>query len=310
MKSMENRKAGWLAVVLLAAILTNARGDIQPGARFDQVTRELGNGYSSTRIGNAEVLSYKNGIRVRLENDVVTEITQHGQIGVTREKLARNDLDQQDRSDHHQTVQQGGKTLVLTVHDDDRGAVLKFDGQDKPADPTPGTSVQAESPAAPNAPKKGERSSGVASASKNAAGRLQPPNIPQALGKPGTVLAHIQQVAMRLVLLLYAMALLAYAFSCYCYKRICQKAGQTPGALIWIPVVQFIPLLRVAQMADWMLILLLIPVVNVVAMLMLWARICTALKKSPWLAASLFVPVVNFILIPYLAFSRTARAEG
>ena len=310
-------------MVLLATVLTHARGDIQPGARFDQVTQELGNGYSSTKIGNTEVLSYKNGIRVRLENGVVTEITQHGQIGGTRvipdksptvlslsQKLARNDLDLQDRSDHHQTVQQSGKTLVLTVHDDDRGAVLKFDGQDEPADPTPGTPAQAKSPATPNPPKKGERSSGVASASKNAAGQLQPPNIPQALGKPGTVLAHIQKLAMGPILLLYAMALLAYAFSCYCYKRICQKAGQTPGALIWIPVVQFIPLLRVAQMADWMLILLLIPVVNVVAMLMLWARICTALKKSPWLATSLFVPVVNFILIPYLAFSRTDHAEA
>src|ERR1043166_4908855 len=143
MKSMRNRKAGRLAGALLVTVLTHARGDIQPGARFDQVTQELGNGYSSTRIGNTEVLSYKNGINVRLENGVVTEITQRGQIGVTRvvryksptalclnQKLARNDLDLQDRSDHHQAVQQGGRTPVLTVHDDDRGAVLKFDGQE------------------------------------------------------------------------------------------------------------------------------------------------------------------------------------
>ena len=114
---------------------------------------------------------------------------------------------------------------------------------------------------------------------------------------------------MRLVLLLWMMALLAYVFSCYCYKRICQKAGQAPGALIWIPVAQFIPLLRVAEMPAWTFILLLIPIVNVVAMLILWARICAALKKSPWLAASLLVPVVNFALIPYLAFSKTDCAE-
>jgi hypothetical protein len=58
-----------------------------------------------------------------------------------------------------------------------------------------------------------------------------------------------------------------------------------------------------------MLILLLIPFVNVVAMLILWARICTALNKSPWLAASLLVPGVNLALIPYLAFSRTEDAS-
>ena len=485
--------------MLLAAIAINAWGDIQPGARYDQVIQELGIGYSSTRIGNTEILSYKNGIKVRFEKGVVTEITQRGQIGATRviryrsptalilnQKLAANDLDLQDRSDHHRGVQQGGKTSVLTVHDDDRAAVLKFDGQDaylrvaQPADlnlengltlcawvkpesfnqqspvlewekdgahvwlnakgsqwgdkpsginwafkgagtesvvsttnpptgqwthvavsfnaqsqrgtmylngervaekrmpagtprtegdviigarpsitgdarfhglmddiriiqramdegeirqimgpvlrkvaanaamepavstpeePSPGTLAKTKSPTPPKHPKNGQQSTGVAAASKSASSQQPPPNMQQALAKLGTVLANIKRIAMGLILLLYAIALFAYVFSCYCYKRICQKAGQTPGALIWIPIVQFIPLLRVARMADWMLILLLIPIANIVAMLILWARICLALNKSPWLAATLLVPGVNLALIPYLAFSRTDQEQ-
>jgi len=291
MKSMENRKPAWLAVVLPAAVLTHAHGDIQPGARFDQVTQELGNDYSSTRIGNTDVLSYKNGISVRIENGVVTEITQRGQIGVTR--VIQRAMDEREI---RQIMGPAPRRVAANE-------ALK------PADPMPVTPVTARSPATPKPPTKGGPSPGVAAATKNAASQQQPPNIPQALGKPGTLLARIQQTAMGLILLLYAIALLAYLFSCYCYKRICQKADQTPGALIWIPVAQFVPLLRVAQLPAWTLILLLIPVVNVVAMLILWARICAALKKSPWLAASLLVPVVNFILIPYLAFSKADRAE-
>jgi hypothetical protein len=41
-----------------------------------------------------------------------------------------------------------------------------------------------------------------------------------------------------------------YLFFCYCCKRVCEKAGHNPGVLIWIPIVQLIPLLRVAGMAE------------------------------------------------------------
>jgi hypothetical protein len=42
-----------------------------------------------------------------------------------------------------------------------------------------------------------------------------------------------------------------YAFFCYCGKLICEKAGHQPGVLIWIPIVQFIPLLTVAKLPLW-----------------------------------------------------------
>lgn len=95
-----------------------------------------------------------------------------------------------------------------------------------------------------------------------------------------------------------------YVFYCFCYKRICEKCGVTPGILIWIPIVQLVPLLQVAQMPVWMIILLLIPIVNIVILVMLFAKICIARGKSPWLVILMFVPVANLIFIPYLAFSE------
>lgn len=104
------------------------------------------------------------------------------------------------------------------------------------------------------------------------------------------------------VLLLIGLAL--YLFGCYCLKRICEKCNVQPGVLIWIPIVQLVPLLQVAGMAVWMIILFLIPLVNVVMGVIMWVKICSARGKSPWLVILMFIPIVNIVFLPYLAFSE------
>jgi len=103
-------------------------------------------------------------------------------------------------------------------------------------------------------------------------------------------------------LLVFGLAL--YLFICYCCKRICEKCGHNPGILIWIPIVNLVPLLKVAGMAVWMIILFFIPIVGFIMAIMMWAKICTARGKSPWLVIMIFIPIVNIFFIPYLAFSE------
>lgn len=104
--------------------------------------------------------------------------------------------------------------------------------------------------------------------------------------------------------LIFVFALALYVFYCFCLKRICEKCGVNPGVLIWIPIVQLIPMLQIAGMATWMLILFFIPLVNLVVLVMLWAKVCSARGKSPWLVIMMFIPFVNICFIPYLAFSE------
>ena len=106
------------------------------------------------------------------------------------------------------------------------------------------------------------------------------------------------------------LALGVYLFYCFCCKRICQKASREPGALIWIPILQLVPLLDAAGMATWMILLFLIPLVNVVLAVMMWAKICMALSKTPWLVLMMFIPPLNLIFLPYLAFSGPASANA
>lgn len=95
-----------------------------------------------------------------------------------------------------------------------------------------------------------------------------------------------------------------YVFVCYCLKLICEKAGHQPGVLIWIPIANLVPLLTVAKLPIWFIILFFIPLVNFFIGIYLWVKICQARGKSGWLAILLFIPVLNIAFLPYLAFSE------
>lgn len=94
-----------------------------------------------------------------------------------------------------------------------------------------------------------------------------------------------------------------YVFYAYCWKRICEKLGKDPGPMIWIPIVQFIPILNAVDWETWKIVLFLIPLVNLVMAILLFLEILKRLEKSPALIVMLFIPCVSFFFLPYLAFS-------
>ena len=74
--------------------------------------------------------------------------------------------------------------------------------------------------------------------------------------------------------------------------------------LIWIPIVNIIPLLTVAKLPLWWIILFLIPIVGFIVPIVLLVKICQARGKSGWLVIMIFIPLVNLAFLPYLAFSE------
>lgn len=106
------------------------------------------------------------------------------------------------------------------------------------------------------------------------------------------------------ILIALGIALLIWILFCYCLKRICEKCGTEPGLLIWIPVLNIFPMLEAAGLSGWLFIVFLIPFVNFIMGLVMWAKICKARGKSVWLILLIFVPIVNIFFIPYLAFSE------
>ena len=116
--------------------------------------------------------------------------------------------------------------------------------------------------------------------------------------------AAVTAMGLGLILFFLVIGLAFYVFYCFCAKRICEKCGVNPGILIWIPIANLIPLLQVAKMPVWMILLFLVPLINLVVAIMMWVKICQARGKSGWLVILLFIPIANIVFFPYLAFSE------
>ncbi|MGA7615587.1 MAG: DUF5684 domain-containing protein [Thermoanaerobaculia bacterium] len=83
--------------------------------------------------------------------------------------------------------------------------------------------------------------------------------------------------------ILFAVSLVFYLFFCYCYKRICEKAGVEPGWMIWVPILQLIPMFQAAKLHPALILLFLIPFVNLIMAFVLVANLSKALGRSPML---------------------------
>jgi hypothetical protein len=101
-----------------------------------------------------------------------------------------------------------------------------------------------------------------------------------------------------------------YLFFCHCLKLICQKTGNEPGILIWVPILQMLPLLRAAGMSGWWFVGFLIPLVNLITQIVWCFKIVQARGKSVWAAIGLLLPVTNLVALLYLAFSEGNNGES
>lgn len=97
--------------------------------------------------------------------------------------------------------------------------------------------------------------------------------------------------------------LVLYLFYCYCASLICQKTGKPAGALIWVPVLQLIPLFRAADMSPAWLLAMLVPGLNVVAQIIWCFKIARARGQGALIAILLILPT-HPLAFMYLAFSN------
>ncbi len=98
-----------------------------------------------------------------------------------------------------------------------------------------------------------------------------------------------------------------YIFIWYCYGLICRKAGHEPGILIWVPILQVFPLLKAAGMSPWWALALLVPILNLLAVILWCFKIVSARGKHVVWAVLLLLPLTNLVAFLYLAFSSAAE---
>ena len=81
-------------------------------------------------------------------------------------------------------------------------------------------------------------------------------------------------------------------------------AGQ-PGPIIWIPVLQMLPLFRIAGMNPWLILLMFVPLANLIVGILVWVGVLKVLGRDPIMVIVLLL--LGFIYLPYLAFSSDKK---
>jgi hypothetical protein len=128
-------------------------------------------------------------------------------------------------------------------------------------------------------------------------------------GKSAARLSAMGLGGSTLILAVLGIVLPIYLFHCYCLMLICRKTGTPPGPLIWVPVVQLLPLFRAAGMSGWWILGYFVPGLNIVTGVLWCFNITKARGKSVWVAVLLLLPLTSLFAFLYLAFSD-GLAEG
>ncbi|MFM1769144.1 MAG: hypothetical protein RJA22_1673 [Verrucomicrobiota bacterium] len=93
----------------------------------------------------------------------------------------------------------------------------------------------------------------------------------------------------------------------FCSHLICRKAGQPANPLVWLPVLQVIPLARAAGMSWLWCVGILVPGLNLLGYAIWCFQIATARGKAPWVGFLLLLPGLNILAFLYLALSDSRK---
>ena len=104
--------------------------------------------------------------------------------------------------------------------------------------------------------------------------------------------------------------LLFYVYISYCLFLIARKTDQGPLWWAWVPILNLILMLKIAGLSYYWLggfLLGLIPIVGNIFVLAIsayiWYKIALVRNKPGWLGILACLPIVNLVIIGYLAFS-------
>jgi len=103
--------------------------------------------------------------------------------------------------------------------------------------------------------------------------------------------------------MVFIIGFIIYAYFAFCMMTIANKVGVENSWFAWIPILNVILLIQIADKPLWWFVLLLIPLLNIIIAVIIWMAIAERRGKPNWLGILMIIPFVNFIIPAYLAFS-------
>lgn len=126
--------------------------------------------------------------------------------------------------------------------------------------------------------------------------------------------------------------LIFYVYSSYCLMRIGRKLNSGDDWMAWVPIAQIFYFIKLAGKPNWWAVLAFAPTIltpislfagafapilaviifltGFVFYVFVWLGILARLNMSKWLLILLFLPVINFFVLGYIAFSKPKITAG
>ena len=95
----------------------------------------------------------------------------------------------------------------------------------------------------------------------------------------------------------------AYLYITYSLYRIAVKTGHESPWLAFIPIVNVLQVIQIAQKPLWWFFACLIPIVNIIVIAWLWTEVAKVCQKNPIWGVMMIIPFLNLVAIGYMAFS-------
>ena len=129
--------------------------------------------------------------------------------------------------------------------------------------------------------------------------------------KPGITGKSSRETSPTTLLIILIFAVAAYIYGATCLQMIAKKTNQGPDWHAWVPIMNLMLLCRVAAVPYiWLLLFFaaLIPFVGPLCgagfSAFIWYKVAVVLKKPSWIGFLAAIPLVNFIVMGYFAFSN------
>ncbi|MBL8065032.1 MAG: hypothetical protein JNM34_04135 [Chthonomonadaceae bacterium] len=104
--------------------------------------------------------------------------------------------------------------------------------------------------------------------------------------------------------LYFIFGLISYVVMGFALMTLANKTGHKDKNFWgWIPILNVLLMLEIAELPLWYILLLLVPCVNVGVIIYTWWRIAEKRGKPGPAAIGLIVPVVGFFIVLWIAFS-------
>jgi hypothetical protein len=97
-----------------------------------------------------------------------------------------------------------------------------------------------------------------------------------------------------------------YVYMALCLSKLANKTGTPNPWMAWVPILNLYLMVLISGKEIWWLILCFIPLINIIALIVIWMAIAERVGKPNWWGILLIVPFVNLIVPGYLAFSDNA----